>query len=43
MRKKMQKSIEDHVSLNLLLMEQLISSLLISEEGSMEDPASSVI
>lgn len=43
MKKKMQKSVKDHVSLNLLLMEQLISNLLISEEGSMEDPASSVI
>lgn len=43
MKKKMQKSVKDHVSLNLLLMERLISNLLISEEGSMEDAASSVI
>lgn len=43
MKKKIQKSVNDHVSLNLLLMEQLISNLLFSEEGSMEDPASSAI
>lgn len=43
MKKKMQKSVKDHVFLNLLLMERLISNLLISEEGSVEDAASSVI
>lgn len=43
MKKKVQKSAKDHVSLSLLLMEQLISSFLLPEEGSVEDPASSVI
>lgn len=43
MKKKIQKSVNDHVSLNLLLIEQLISNLLFSEEGSMDDPASSAI
>lgn len=43
MKKKVQKSAKDHVALSLLLMEQLISSFLLPEEGSTEDPASSVI
>lgn len=43
MKKKVQKSAKDCVALSLLLMEQLISSFLLPEEGSTEDPDSSVI
>lgn len=43
MKNKVQKSAKDRVYLSLLLMEQLISSFLLPEEGSGEDPASSVI